>query len=154
MYLSLGLAGSSRQVGRGCRGCSNRFSSSVCSPRAGVGVREFRAQRLFSSSWWFVKGEQHLIHLPFFVLNMAFDRNVTKNLFWYNSKPHSCVWNFTFPASRPSVLHFVRDHSGHWISDSPWLLSPLLVAAFWSPDLSPGGHRYLLTSHTSGRGWH
>lgn len=105
-----------------------------------VTVREFRAPRLL---WWFLKGEQYLIHLPIFVLNMAFDSNVTKNLLWSNSRPHSCVWNFTFPACRAWVLHSVRDHSGHWVSDRPWLLSPLLVAAVGSPELSPEGHRYL-----------
>lgn len=129
-------------------------------PRARVGMRELKTQKPYSCSWWFFKGEQYLLNLFFFffffVLNMAFGNNVTKNLFWYNSRPHSCVWNFTFSACKPSVLYFARDHLRvplplrHWISDSPWLLSPLLMAAFRSPNLPPEGDRYLFTSHSCG----
>lgn len=65
--------------------------------------------------------------------------------------PTALFGTWLFQPTDPSEFHFP---SGHCISDSPWLLSPLLVAAFWSPNLSPEGHRYLLTSHTSERGWH
>lgn len=64
--------------------------------------------------------------------------------------PTALFGTLLFQPTDPSELHFP---SGHCISDSPWLLSPLLVAAFWSPNLSPEGHGYLLTSHTFGRGW-
>lgn len=88
---SLGFTGNFRQ----CWECLGRICMDPIpisgSASTGVGTGEFKAQRPFSCSWGCLKGEQYLLNLT---INMAFDNNVTKNLFWYNSKPHSSVWNF------------------------------------------------------------
>lgn len=90
---------------------------------------------------------------------MAFDNNVTRNLFWYNSKPHSCVWNFTFSACKLSVLHFVRDHLRvpfslrtleQW---QPLAALPTSSGSFLVPTSVTWGTQVLI-SHTSGRGQH
>lgn len=77
----------SRQAGEGLQGLLQQVQFSVCKSRAGVGhcegVQSTKAAQLLLVVF---KGEQYLTHLPFLGLNMAFDNNVTKNL-WYNSKP-------------------------------------------------------------------
>lgn len=62
------------------------------------------------------------------LINLTFDNNVTKSLFWYNSKPHSSVWNFTFSAYKPSVLDFKGSpQSSISPQDTGSVTAPLLV---------------------------